>query len=199
LKLEVKRLEQKVNVLEKQAKVQPSQDNRRNMVNKLEKGRTMPKLSPQQQKKPTHYKKEERANIDEKIEYVRSVFLNVRRSRIKNGISYKSGDKHNSRVNSNGKEFIKFTKGNTHQDKKQSLNNTRHVSYASNANASYVSHVSYHEFDVSYVLMKSKFGRIIALYVGPHHKRLKTCVWVPKYLVTNMKGPKQIWVPKNKA
>jgi cell division protein FtsB len=47
LKLEVKRLEQKVNMLEKQVKVQPSQDNRRNMVNKLEKGRTVPKLAPQ--------------------------------------------------------------------------------------------------------------------------------------------------------
>jgi hypothetical protein len=114
LKLEVKRLEQKVNVLEKQAKVQPSQDNHRNMVNKLEKRRTMPKLAPQQQMKLTHHKKEERANIDEKIEYARSVFLNARRPHIKNGIGYKSGDKHNSRVKSNGKEFIKFTKGNTH-------------------------------------------------------------------------------------
>jgi hypothetical protein len=37
LKLEVKRLEQKVNVLKKQAKAQPSQNNHRNMVNKLEK------------------------------------------------------------------------------------------------------------------------------------------------------------------
>jgi hypothetical protein len=66
-------------------------------------------------------------------------------------------------------------------------------------NASYVSHMSYHEFDASYVLMKNKFGEVVALYVGPHHMRSKTCVWVPKYLVTNMKGPKQIWVPKNKA
>jgi hypothetical protein len=46
LKLEVKRLEQKLSMLEKQAKAQPSQDNRRNMVNKLEKGRTVPKLAP---------------------------------------------------------------------------------------------------------------------------------------------------------
>jgi hypothetical protein len=38
LKLEVKRLKQKKNVLEKQAKAQPSQDNHRNMVNKLVKG-----------------------------------------------------------------------------------------------------------------------------------------------------------------
>jgi hypothetical protein len=141
LKLEVKRLEQKVNMLEKQAKVQPSQDNHRNKMNKLEKGRTMPKLAPQQQMNPTHHKKEERANIDEKIEYARSAFLNAWRSHIKNGIGYKSGDKHNSRVNSNDKEFIKFTKGNSHQEKKKSLNNTKHVSYASNANASYVSHV----------------------------------------------------------
>jgi hypothetical protein len=48
LKLEVERLEQKLSVLEKWGKSQPSQDNRRNMVNKLEKGRTMPKLAPQQ-------------------------------------------------------------------------------------------------------------------------------------------------------
>jgi hypothetical protein len=96
--------------------------------------------------KPTHHKKEERVNIDEKIKYARSVFLNARRPHITNYIGYKSGDKHNSRVNSNDKEFIKFTKGNTHQEKKkQNLNNTNHVSYASNTNVSYVSHVSYHE------------------------------------------------------
>jgi hypothetical protein len=114
-------------MLEKQAKAQPSQDNRRNLVNKLEKGRTAPKLAPQHQMKPTHHKKKEKANIDEKIEYARSVFLNARRPHIKNGIGYKSGDKHNLRVNSNGKEFIKFTKSNSHQGKKQSLNNSNRV------------------------------------------------------------------------
>jgi hypothetical protein len=196
LRLEVRRLEQKVNMLENQGKAQPSEDNRRNIVNKVEKGRTAPKLAPQHQKKPIHHKKEEMANIDEKNEYVRSVFLNVRRPHIKNGIGYKSGDKHNSRVNSNGKEFIKFTKGNSYQDKKKSLNNTNHVYHA---NASYVPHMSYHDFDASYVLMRNKFGRVFALYVGPHHKRSKTCVWVPKCLVINMRGPKQIWVHKNKA
>jgi hypothetical protein len=137
--------------------------------------------------KHTHHKTKERANIDEKIEYARSVFLNVRRPHMKNGISYKSGDKHISRVNSNGKEFIMFTKGNSHQEKKQSLNNTNHVSYASNVNTSYISHMSYHEFDASYVLMRNKFGRIIALYVGSHHKRSKTYLWVLKCLVTKLK------------
>jgi hypothetical protein len=181
-KLEVKRLEQMVKLLEKQVKAQPSQDNRRNMVNKFEKGKIMPKLAPQQEKRHIHHKKEERVNIDEKNEYVMSVFLNARRSHIKNGIGYKSSDKHNSRVNSNGKEFIKFTKGNSYQDKKKSLNNTNHPSYT---NASYVSYMSYHDFDVSYVLMRNKFGRVVTLYVGPHHNRSKTCVWVPKCLVTN--------------
>jgi regulator of replication initiation timing len=47
LKLEVKRLEQKISMLEKQAKTQPSQDNHRNMVDKLEKKKTVPKFSPQ--------------------------------------------------------------------------------------------------------------------------------------------------------
>jgi hypothetical protein len=107
----------------------------------------------------------------------------------KNGIGYKSGDKHNSRVNSNDKEFIKFTKDNFYQDKKQSLNNINHPSYANN---SYISHMSYHDFNASYVLMRNKFSRVVALYVGPHHKRSKTYVWVPKYLVTNIRGPKQI-------
>jgi hypothetical protein len=37
-------------MLEKKAKAQPSQDNNRNMVNKLENGRTVPKLAPQHQK-----------------------------------------------------------------------------------------------------------------------------------------------------
>ncbi len=47
LKLEVKRLEQMVSELVKQAKVRPSQDNRRNMVNKLEKGSNVTKQASQ--------------------------------------------------------------------------------------------------------------------------------------------------------
>jgi hypothetical protein len=110
-------------VLEKQAKAKPSQDNHGNMVNKLKNGKPVPKLTPQQQMRPTHHKKEERANTEEKIEYVRSVFFNTRRPHIKNDIGYKSGDKHNLRVNSNGKEFIKFTKG-THTKKRSKASTT---------------------------------------------------------------------------
>jgi hypothetical protein len=124
--------------------------------------------------------------------------LNARRPHIKSGIGYKNGGKHNSRTNSKGQEFIKFTKANVQQEKKQSINTTNNVSY-SYANASHVSQMLYHDFDVSYVLMRNKIGKNIVLHVGPHHKKSKTCVWVRKCLVTNLRGPNQTWVPKTKA
>jgi hypothetical protein len=58
--------------------------------------------------------------------------------------------------------------------------------------------ISFKTFDASYVLT-NKSGKIVAKYVGVKHKGSKTCVWVPKVLVSNVKGPKTVWVPKNKA
>jgi 3D (Asp-Asp-Asp) domain-containing protein len=58
--------------------------------------------------------------------------------------------------------------------------------------------VSFKTFDASYVLT-NKSGKVAAKYVGGKHKGSKTCVWVPKVLVSNAKGPKTVWVPKNKA
>jgi hypothetical protein len=58
--------------------------------------------------------------------------------------------------------------------------------------------VSFKTFDTSYVLT-NKSGKVVAKYVGGKHKGSKTCVWVPKVLVSNVKGPKNVWVPKNKA
>jgi hypothetical protein len=101
--------------------------------------------------------------------------MNVRRPHIMNGLGYKMGDKYNSKVNNNGQEFIKFTKGNSHQVK-QDNKSTNHVS-SFDSNASYM---AYHAFDVSYVLMKNNHEKVIVLYVGQHHKRPKTCVWVSK-------------------
>jgi hypothetical protein len=60
LKIEVKSLELEVNKLKKQAKVQPPQDNRRNMVKKLKKGSTAHKIASQHQSKQIHQKKEEK-------------------------------------------------------------------------------------------------------------------------------------------
>jgi hypothetical protein len=57
--------------------------------------------------------------------------------------------------------------------------------------------ISFKTFDASYVLT-NKSGKVVAKYVGGKHKESKTCVWVPKVLVSNAKGPKTIWVPKVK-
>jgi hypothetical protein len=55
--------------------------------------------------------------------------------------------------------------------------------------------ISFKTFDASYVLT----NKSVAKYVGGKHKGSKTCVWVPKVLVSNVKGPKTVWVPKIKA
>jgi hypothetical protein len=64
-------------------------------------------------------------------------------------------------------------------------------------NASNEPSISFKTFDASYVLTNN-FGKVVAKYVRDKHKGTKTCVWVPKVLVSNAKGPKTIWVPKIK-
>jgi hypothetical protein len=58
--------------------------------------------------------------------------------------------------------------------------------------------VSFKTFDASYVLTK-KTEKIVVKYVGGKHKSRKTYVWAPKVLLSNVKEPKTVWVPKNKA
>jgi hypothetical protein len=64
--------------------------------------------------------------------------------------------------------------------------------------ASHEPKLSFKTFDASYVLT-NKSGKVVAKYVGDRHKSPKTCVWVLKVFVSNVKGPKTIWVPKDKA
>jgi hypothetical protein len=179
LKREGKKVKLEVSKLKKQGKVQPPQDNRSNVVKKLEKGKIVSKIASQPSKKQVQNEK------DEKVEYARSVFFNARRPHIKSENSYKNGDKHNSRVNTKGQEFIKFTKANVQQENKQNIKTTNNASYP----YTNVSHMSYHDFDASYVLMRNKIRKIIVLHVAPHHKSSKTCVWMSKCLVTNLRRP----------
>jgi hypothetical protein len=58
--------------------------------------------------------------------------------------------------------------------------------------------MSFKTFDASYVLT-NKSDKVVTKHVGGKHKGSKTCVWVPKVLVCNVKGPKTVWVPKTKA
>jgi hypothetical protein len=57
-------------------------------------------------------------------------------------------------VNTKGQKLIKFTKTNVQQEKKQSTKITNNV-FHSYVNASHISHISYHNFDASYVLMRN--------------------------------------------
>nr|ABA96900.1 Zinc knuckle family protein [Oryza sativa Japonica Group] len=52
-----------------------------------------------------------------------------------------------------------------------------------------------------YVISKNSEGKVVAYFNGNYNDEYRTCVWVPKGLVTNIKGPKlrQVWVPKSQA
>jgi hypothetical protein len=86
-----------------------------------------------------------------------------------------------------------------YKNKASSSSNNTHVKMPRKKipTASKEHNVSFKTFDASYVLT-NKSGKIVAKYVGGKHKSSKTCVWVPKVLVS-VKGPKTVWVPKNKA
>jgi hypothetical protein len=58
-------------------------------------------------------------------------------------------------------------------------------------NASNEHSISFKTFDASYFLT-NKSGKVVAKDVGGKHKSPKTCVWVPKVLVSNVKGPKTV-------
>jgi hypothetical protein len=87
-----------------------------------------------------------------------------------------------------------------YKNEASSSRNTTHIKMPKKKipNASNEHNVSFKTFDASYVFT-NKSGKVVAKYVGSKHKSPKTCVWVPKVLVYNVKGPKTVWVPKNKA
>jgi hypothetical protein len=158
---------------------------------------------------------------EEKLKYARGAYLNSRQPNIKDGIGFQHFEKYNARVKINGHEFHKFVReatsgklasstGHPRVPGGQSARTQRTVrqepsggrfsaSRLTFSTASKLPIMHFHEFKASYVIIRNKFGRVFAKYVGTHRKSPKTCVWVPKSLVTNVRGPKQIWVPKNKA
>jgi hypothetical protein len=56
----------------------------------------------------------------------------------------------------------------------------------------------YQTCDASFVLL-CKNEKVVARSLGPKCKRDKTCIWVPKSIVTNLVGPNKSWVPKTQA
>ena len=48
----------------------------------------------------------------------------------------------------------------------------------------------------SYVIKKKTNGKVVAHKVGKKESSLNHSIWVPKDIITNMKGPQMMWVPK---
>jgi hypothetical protein len=56
----------------------------------------------------------------------------------------------------------------------------------------------YHACNTSFVL-SCKNTKVVARKLGSKRKGDKTCIWVPKVILTNLVGPNKSWVPKTQA
>jgi hypothetical protein len=56
----------------------------------------------------------------------------------------------------------------------------------------------YQTCNASFVLL-CKNAKVVARKLGSKCKGYKTCIWVPKVIVTNLVGPNKSWVPKTQA
>jgi hypothetical protein len=56
----------------------------------------------------------------------------------------------------------------------------------------------YHACNASFAICR-KDKKVIARKLGVKCKGDKTCIWVPKTIVTNLVGPNTSWVPKTQA
>ncbi|KIO96582.1 hypothetical protein QP38_2406 [Levilactobacillus brevis] len=54
------------------------------------------------------------------------------------------------------------------------------------------------DFNPSYVLCRASDGNVFAKFVGSYDEYIEWFIWVPKTLVTNLRGPIKEWVPKSK-
>jgi hypothetical protein len=58
--------------------------------------------------------------------------------------------------------------------------------------------IIYHACNTSFVLSR-KNTKVVARKLGSKCKGGKTCIWIPKVIVTNLVGPNKSWVPKTQA
>ena len=56
----------------------------------------------------------------------------------------------------------------------------------------------FHACNTSFVL-SCKNAKVVARKLGSKCKGDKSCIWVPKTIVTNLVGPNKSWVPKTQA
>jgi hypothetical protein len=58
--------------------------------------------------------------------------------------------------------------------------------------------IIYHACNTSFALV-CKNEKVVAKKLGSKCKGDKTCIWVPKTIVTNLVGPNKSWVPKTQV
>jgi hypothetical protein len=58
--------------------------------------------------------------------------------------------------------------------------------------------ITYHACNTSFALL-CKNEKVVARKLGSKCKGDKTCIWVPKAIVTNLVGPNKSWVPKTQV
>jgi hypothetical protein len=85
-----------------------------------------------------------------------------------------------------------------YKNEASSSRHSTHNKMPKNKTSTVEHNISFKTFDASYVLI-NKSSKVVAKYVEGKLMGPKTCVWIPKVLVSNVKGPKTVWVPKNKA
>jgi hypothetical protein len=56
----------------------------------------------------------------------------------------------------------------------------------------------YHACNTSFAIY-CKNNKVIARKLGAKCKGDKTCIWVPKTIITNLVGPNKSWVPKTQV
>ena len=88
--------------------------------------------------------------------------------------------------------FVKEGEGATKEKKK----NTVKGGDAKMGNTSLLNKAG--DFNPSYVLCRASDGHVFAKFVGSPYEYIEWSIWVPKTLVTNIKGPITKWVPKTK-
>jgi hypothetical protein len=155
---------------------------------------------------------------NEKFKFARSMLYKGRRPSIKDGVGFQHGSQDREGYILYPKNYPEHNIRRIHARQSHSIAHQAYI-YKNEASSSrlHTSHakvgkmpkkkiidasnepkLSFKTFDASYVLT-SKSGRVVPKYVGGRHKSPKTCVWVSKVLISNVKGPKTIWVPKDKA
>jgi hypothetical protein len=130
---------------------------------------------------------------NENFKFTRSMFYSGRRPGIKDGIGFQQGSQSNIKLNAPKNKLSNFVKGKAPMVQDREC----YILYPENHPKHKVRRFC-KTFDASFVLT-NRSGKVVAKYIGGKHKSPKTCVWVPKVPISNVKVPKTVWVPKNKA